>query len=191
MADNPDVIKKDSVNPTDLNKESINPTDVKQGQEHTIPYSVFKETKDQVSELKAQLADFTDKQNSAREAKMKEDGQLKELLQEKNSVIEKQTSQLEEWTTYKQNKRDALLEQIPESDRIIYSDLPLSKLEAHINKTSKTISPNTSKASNQRTQVGEFGGYKSHEDWANKDPKGYVKANNSMSGIKIAYGVES
>ena len=88
MADNPNVVKQDSVNPTDQKQESINPTDVKQEQkDHSIPYSVFKEAKDQIGELKTQLADINDKQKTARENKMKEEGQLKELLQEKNSLL--------------------------------------------------------------------------------------------------------
>ena len=176
MADNPNVVKQDSVNPTDQKQESINPTDVKQeAKDHSIPYSVFKETKDQLGELKTQLADITDKQKSARESKMKEDGQLKELLQEKNSLIDKQTTQLEEWATYKQNKRETLLDQIPEGDRVIYSDLSLDKLEAHVNKSAKNISANTSKATGQRGSLGEFGGHANTSEWARKDPVGFTK----------------
>ena len=191
MAVNPDDVKQDSVNPTDQKQESINPTDVNQGQkDHSIPYSVFKEAKDQIGELKTQLADISDKQNSARESKMKEEGQLKELLQEKNSLLDKQTTQLEEWATYKQNKRETLLDQIPESDRLIYSDLSLDKLEAHVNKTGKNISANTSKATGQRGAGGEMGGYDSFAEWASKDPEGYKKNNmtSESKGIKIGYG---
>ena len=187
MAVNPDDVKQDSVNPTDQKQESINPTDVNQGQkDHSIPYSVFKEAKDQIGELKTQLADISDKQNSARESKMKEEGQLKELLQEKNSLLDKQTTQLEEWATYKQNKRETLLGQIPESDRVIYSDLSLDKLEAHVNKTGKSISANTSKATGQRGTGGEMGGYKDTTEWAMKDPEGFTKylENNVQGYIK-------
>ena len=191
MADNPNVVKQDSVNPNDQKQESINPTDVNQGQkDHSIPYSVFKEAKDQIGELKTQLAEISDKQNVARESKMKEEGQLKELLQEKNSLLDKQTTQLEEWATYKQNKRETLLDQIPESDRLIYSDLSLDKLEAHVNKTGKNISANTSKATGQRGAGGEMGGYDSFAEWASKDPEGYKKNNmtSESKGIKIGYG---
>ena len=191
MADNPNVVKQDSVNPNDQKQESINPTDVNQGQkDHSIPYSVFKEAKDQIGELKTQLAEISDKQNVARESKMKEEGQLKELLQEKNSLLDKQTTQLEEWATYKQNKSETLLDQIPESDRLIYSDLSLDKLEAHVNKTGKNISANTSKATGQRGAGGEMGGYDSFAEWASKDPEGYKKNNmtSESKGIKIGYG---
>ena len=86
MADNPNVVKQDSVNPNDLKQESINPNDVKQDNtdnksEHSVPYSVFKDTKNQLNDIKTQLVEFQNKQNAARERKMKEEGQLKELLQ--------------------------------------------------------------------------------------------------------------
>ena len=195
MADNPNVVNQDSVNPNDLKQESINPNDVKQDNsdsksEHSVPYSVFKETKNQLNDIKTQLAEFQDKQKVVRENKMKEEGQLKELLQEKNTLIEQQTNQLQEWTTYKQNKRETLLNQIPENDRLIYSDLSLDKLEAHVNKSVKPISAKTSTATGQRGTAGEFGGYQSHAEWASKDPEGYKKNNMTpqSQGIKIGYG---
>ena len=195
MADNPNVVNQDSVNPNDLKQESINPNDVKQANsdsksEHSVPYSVFKDTKNQLNEMKTQFAEIQEKQTAARESKMKEDGQLKELLQEKNTLIEQQTNQLQEWPTYKQNKRETLLNQIPENDRLIYSDLSLDKLEAHVNKSVKPISAKTSTATGQRGTAGEFGGYQSHAEWASKDPEGYKKNNMTpqSQGIKICYG---
>ena len=188
MADNPNVVNQDSVNPNDLKQESINPNDVKQDNsdsksEHSVPYSVFKDTKNQLNDIKTQLAEFQEKQNAARESKMKEEGQLKELLQEKNTLIEQQTEQLQEWTTYKQDKRETLLNQIPENDRLIYSDLSLDKLEAHVNKSVKPISAKTSTATGQRGTAGEFGGYSSMEEWAAKDPIGCEKhLNDNVSG---------
>ena len=102
MADNPNVVNQDSVNPNDLKQESINPNDVKQDNtdnksEHSVPYSVFKDTKNQLNEMKTQFAEIQEKQNAARESKMKEEGQLKELLQEKNTLIEQQTNQLNQY----------------------------------------------------------------------------------------------
>ena len=195
MADNPNVVNQDSDNPNVSKQESINPNDVKQDNsesksEHSVPYSVFKDTKNQLNEMKTQLTEFQDKQKVVRENKMKEEGQLKELLQEKNTLIEQQTEQLQEWTTYKQDKRETLLNQIPENDRLIYSDLSLDKLEAHVNKSVKPISAKTSTATGQRGTTGEFGGYESHIEWASKDPEGYKKNNMTpeSQGIRIGYG---
>ena len=181
MTDNPNVNKQDSDNPNVQKQESIKPNDVNQGQEHSIPYSVFKDTKSQLSELKSQLAEMQEKAKSAKEKKMEEEGQLKELLQEKNLLIEKQTEQIQKWNTYKQNKRENLLNQIPENDRVIYSDLSLDKLEAHVSKSVKPISAKTSNATGQRGTQGEFGGYKSYAEWASKDPIGYEKENGTVN----------
>ena len=190
MVDNPNVVKQDSVNPTDQKQESINPTDVNQGQkDHSIPYSVFKEAKDQIGELKTQLAEISDKQNLARESKMKEEGQLKELLQEKNSLLDKQTEELQVFKENYSKERELLFGEMSESDRDTYSNLSNANLRIHVNKTGKNISANTSKATGQRGAGGEFGGYESYAEWAQKDPEGYVRANNTLQGnnIKIGY----
>ena len=176
MSDNPNVDKQDSVNPTDHKQESINPTDVNQEKtDHTVPYSVFKDTKDQLGELKNQLSEFQNQQKLAKEKKMEEEGQLKELLQEKNSIIDKQNEQLQEWSQYKTNKRENLLNQIPEQDRIIYKDLSLENLEQHISKQGKTIQ-SVAKNTAQRGITGEFGGYSSWAEFAMKDPVNAQKA---------------
>tara|TARA_R110002074_G_scaffold161376_1_gene319096 strand:+ start:95 stop:688 length:594 start_codon:yes stop_codon:yes gene_type:complete len=181
MIDNPNVVNQDSVNPNDSKQESINPNDVKQDNsdsksEHSVPYSVFKDTKNQLNEMKTQLTEFQEQQKNVRENKMKEEGQLKELLQEKNTLIEQKDNELQEWTTYKQDKRETLLNQISENDRLIYSDLPLNKLEAHVNKSVKPISAKTSTATGQRGTAGEFGGYDNKMEWVMNDPEGYEKA---------------
>jgi hypothetical protein len=191
MTDNPNVNKQETANPTGSNQGDANPTGNNQETkaDHSIPYSVFKQQKDELNALKTQMSEFTGEQQKQKEAKMQEQGQLKELLQDKNSLIEKQESQLQEWAEYKTSKRDSLLKQIPEDDRVIYSDLALDKLEAHISKNSKIITPNTSKASNQRTQGGDFGGYESFEEWATKDPSGYKQGTDPRrnGGIKLGY----
>ena len=53
---------------------------------------------------------------------------------------------------------------------------------------SKTNVPNVPEG--RDAKLGEFGGYKSYEEWASKDPDGYKKANQSPTsqGMKIGYG---
>ena len=181
MSVNPNDNKQETANPTGSNQGEANPTGDNQETktEHSIPYSVFKQQKDELNALKTQMSEFSEERQKQKEAKMQEQGQLKELLQEKNTLIEKQESQLQEWAGYKASKRESLLEQIPEDDRIIYSDLNLEKLEAHVNKTIKTTVQHTSKATNQRTQNAEFGGYANWQEFAIKDPVGAEKALNN------------
>ena len=180
MADNPNVVNQDSVNPNDLKQESINPNDVKQDNtdnksEHSVPYSVFKDTKNQLNEMKTQFAEIQEKQNAARESKMKEEGQLKELLQEKNTLIEKKDLRLQELEAREMERREGFISQLSDEDKLIYGDLPTNKLEAHVNKSVKPISAKTSTATGQRGTAGEFGGYSSMEEWAAKDPIGCEK----------------
>lgn len=182
MADNPNVVNKDSDNPNVVNKDTDNLNVENQDTvKHTVPYSVFKDTKEQLKELKTQLAGLQEKANLAKEKKMQEEGQLKELLIEKNSLIEKQNEQLQEWTTYKADKRNALLNQIPEGDRVIYQDLSLNNLEAHVNKLTATKGVNVSSATGNRTKKEQFGGYSSWQEYAIKDP---VNAQKELTQIK-------
>ena len=56
----------------------------------------------------------------------------------------------------------------------------------------ETTSQSAGKTNPSRAGVspaGDFGGYSSYGEWANKDPKGYAKATSSLEGrgIKIAY----
>ena len=190
MADNPNVVKQDSVNPNDQKQESINPTDVNQGQkDHTVPYSIFKEVKDQVADFKNKLAEFEDEKRSTRESKMKEEGQYKQLLSEKDSMIDKQAEELQVFKENYSKEREILLGEMSENDRDTYSNLSNANLRIHVNKTGKNISANTSKATGQRGAGGEFGGYESYAEWAQKDPEGYTQANNTLQGnnIKIGY----
>ena len=66
----------------------------------------------------------------------------------------------------------------------------LNKLETYVNKVVNVNAPSTSKARATTGKVGEMGGYSSYAEWAEKDPKGYQEANNTVtgSGIKIGYG---
>ena len=176
MAVNPDDVKQDSVNPTDQKQESINPTDVNQGQkDHTVPYSIFKEVKDQVAEFKSKFAELEDEKKVARESKMKEDGKLKELLSEKDSLIDKQLGELQSFKEDYSKEREILFGQMSDSDRDTYSDLSNAKLRVHVNKTGKNISSNTSKATGQRGSLGDFGGYGSWQEFAINDPVGAEK----------------
>ena len=77
-----------------------------------------------------------------------------------------------------------------DTDKSIAEDLSLRKLEKYVSKVTTTNAPSTSQARASSGKVGDYGGYSSYAEWANKDPKGYEKANNSIGSgnIKIGYG---
>ena len=166
--------------------------------EGNIPQSRFNQVNTQKNELKTENADLRSQldkvkadQETARQKKLEQDGEYKKLLEEANAKLEKSSVVVKEYEEYKTNKRNSLMETLTEdADKSIAESLPLDKLELYVSKVNKTSSlpTNTNRASNNQP-VGDFGGYSSYAEWAEKDPEGYKKENqtNSAKGIAIGY----
>ena len=77
-----------------------------------------------------------------------------------------------------------------DTDKSIADGLSLDKLEQYVNKVVNVSAPTTPNARATTGKAGDMGGYSSYAEWAEKDPKGYQEANNTVkgSGIKIGYG---
>ena len=141
---------------------------------------------------KAQFEELQAKQENARKKDLEKQGEYKTLLDEANAKIEKLSGVAEEYNTYKTNKRASLMETITnDEDKSIAEDLSLAKLEkfaSRVGQTNTLGTPNQRPA-NSTKGTGEFGGYSSYIEWAEKDPEGYKKANNpaTSGGIKIGY----
>ena len=166
--------------------------------EGNIPQSRFNEVntqkneyKTQVSDLQSQLDKVKADQETARNNELEKQGEYKKLLDEANAKLEKSSVVVKEYEEYKTNKRNSLMETLTEdADKSIAESLPLDKLELYVSKVNKTnpLPTNTNRASNNQP-VGDFGGYSSYAEWAEKDPEGYKKENqtNSAKGIAIGY----
>ena len=140
--------------------------------------------------LESKLEQFEKDKATARQNKMEEAGEFKTILAEKDSEIESLTKKAGEYGNYLNTRKSELLESFSEDDREQFSHLPLSDIE----KLSKRLNVSTTNVPNvpegRDANLGEFGGYKSYEEWAAKDPDGYKKANQSPTsqGMKIGYG---
>ena len=164
-----------------------------------VPYDRFQEVvqskndmANQLGKLQAQIDKMSADNKSKAEAKMVEDGKLKEAL----DIVTKERNdfkgQADQWNTYQSDKRETLMSKLTsDEDKSIGEGLSdLNKLETYVNKVTTTNVPSTSQARATTGKVGEFGGYSSYVEWATKDPDGYQKANNTVKGgnIKIGYG---
>ena len=134
----------------------------------------------------------TKKEESKAEAKMVEDGKLKEALDIVTKERDSYKTQSDQWTTYQADKRESLMSKLTnDEDKSIAEGLSdLNKLETYVNKVVTINAPSTSTARATTGKAGDMGGYSSYAEWAEKDPKGYQEANNTVkgSGIKIGYG---
>ena len=173
--------------------------DSTQAETKNVPYDRFQEVVQsknemagQIGKLQAQIDKMNSDNKSKQEAKMVEDGKLKEALDIVTKERDSFKTQSDQWNTYQSDKRESLMSKLTDdTDKSIAEGLSdLNKLETYVNKVVNVNAPSTSKARATTGKVGEMGGYSSYAEWAEKDPKGYQDANNSVkgSGIKIGYG---
>ncbi|QDP48996.1 MAG: hypothetical protein Unbinned1524contig1003_34 [Prokaryotic dsDNA virus sp.] len=164
-----------------------------------VPYDRFQEVvasknemAGQIGKLQAQIDKMNQDNKSKAEAKMVEDGKLKEALDIVTQERDSFKTQSEQWNKYQTDKRENLMSKLTDdTDKSIAEGLTdLSKLETYVNKVVTVNAPSTSTARATTGKVGDMGGYSSYAEWAEKDPKGYQEANNTVkgSGIKIGYG---
>ena len=172
--------------------------DSTQADTKNVPYDRFQEVVQskndmagQIGKLQAQIDKMNSDNKSKHEAKMVEDGKLKEALDLVTKERDTFKTQSEQWNTYQADKRESLMSKLTDdTDKSIAEGLSdLNKLETYVNKVVNVNAPSTSQARATTGKVGEMGGYSSYAEWASKDPKGYEKANSTVqgAGIKIAY----
>ena len=95
------------------------------------------------------------------------------LITELKQKLETATEKADHWTTYQEDRRATLTEKLPENRREFTEGMDLTKLEKFVD--SEVQSANANKTNSARQGVnpsGEFGGFKSYEEWAMKDPAG-------------------
>ena len=184
---------------TQTNVEPNNVTNNSTQADKNVPYDRFQEVVQsknematQIGTLQAQIDKMSADNKSKAEAKLVEDGKLKEALDLVTKERDTFKSQSEQWATYQADKRESLMSKLTDdTDKSIADGLSdLNKLETYVNKVVTVNAPSTSTARATTGKVGDMGGYSSYAEWAEKDPKGYQEANNTVkgSGIKIGYG---
>ena len=148
---------------------------------------------EQANEYKSQLDKFTADAETARQKELEKQGEYKTLLGEANAKIEKLSTVADEYTEYKSNKRETIMKTITDdNDKAIAEGLSLDKLEMFANRVTQTNALGTpsQRPANSKKGTGQFGGYSSYAEWAEKDPEGYQKQNqspNPLGNFKIGY----
>ena len=166
-----------------------------QASEKNVPYDRFQEVvssknemASQVGKLQAQIDKMNQTSKQQQEAKMVEDGKLKEALDIVTKERDTYKVVADEHKAYKTDKRESLMSKLTDdTDKSIAEGLSdLNKLETYVNKVTNVNAPSTSSARATTGKAGEMGGYASWEEFATKDPvnaqkalsegtKGYIK----------------
>ena len=151
---------------------------------NNVPYDRFKEVNqakkdglEQIGKLQAQIDKMSSDNKSKAEAKLVEDGKLKEALDLMTKERDSFKGQSEQWNTYQADKRESLMSKLTNDDDKSIADglSDLNKLETYVNKVINVNAPSTSSARATTGKAGEMGGYSSMGEWAMKDPEGCNK----------------
>ena len=150
--------------------------------EQNVPYDRFQEVVSsknematQIGTLQAQIDKLNADNKSKAEAKLVDDGKLKEALDIVTKERDDFKTTSDQWTTYQTEKRESLMSKLTtDEDKSIGDGLSdLNKLETYVNKVVNVNAPSTSTARATSGKAGEFGGYGSVEEFATKDPRGF------------------
>jgi len=159
--------------------------DSTQAEPKNVPYDRFQEVVSsknemagQIGKLQAQIDKMNSDNKSKAEAKMVEDGKLKEALDIVTKERDSFKTQSDQWNTYQSDKRELLMSKLTtDEDKSIADGLSdLNKLETYVNKVVNVNAPSTSTARATTGKAGDMGGYSSWQEFAMKDPKGAEKA---------------
>ena len=150
-----------------------------------VPYDRFQEVvtakndmAGQIGKLQAQIDEMNQTSKQQQEAKLVEDGKLKEALGLVTKERDDFKKQSDSWLSYQTEKRESLMSKLTtDEDKSIADGLSdLNKLESYVNKVTNVNAPSTSTARATSGSAKEMGGYSSWEEFAMKDPKGAGKA---------------
>ena len=189
--------EENKTNAVEGNNETNPSTDASQNND--IPYSRFqevnsakKELQDQNAKIQEQLNTINAENKAKREERMKKNEDYKTLLSEKDAEIETLSGFKTQWNEYEASRRDALQSKLPENKQKFASSMKLVELEEFVEIETANLNKGTgmdsSRVGAKATNAGEFNGYSSYAEWAEKDPNSYEQANRlANSGIKIGY----
>ena len=175
-----------------------NETVVEKGTENVTQESAQNEYIAESKKYRKRAQDAENKlANLQKQLETQQNQKLKEK-EEYKTLAEKYEAQVNELNPYKEKyeglveqRRNVLLERLPEDKRETFKNKDLDVLEFMVSEL-KTKTQEPSARNLVGTKNTEFGGYSSFAEWAEKDPIGYASNNTSSGakGIKIGYGGE-
>ena len=172
-----------------------NPPVTQDDKQNQIPQERFNEyvakSNAKLDELTGELDKYRTKEDEARKKQLEADGKQSILIAEQDAELKDLRIFKTGVETKMAEKREKLIEMLPEDQRNVYGGLSVDALEEHLKLTqNEGLKISTDTRQPNRRGNHEFGGYSSHAEWASKDPNGYKQANmtSEAQGIKIGYG---
>ena len=175
-----------------------NETVVEQGTENVAQESAqneyiaeSKKYRKRAQDAETKLANLEKQLETQQNAKLKEKEEYKTLAEKYEAQVNELNPYKEKYEGIVEQRRNVLLERLPEDKRETFKNKDLDVLEFMVSEL-KTKTQEPSARNLVGTKNTEFGGYSSFAEWAEKDPIGYASQNstNSAKGIKLGYGGE-
>ena len=185
---NQPIADDNSVSNDSTKAEQTSPKTV--ANDNNIPQHRLDEVVAQRNSYRDKLNEVTAQQESDRKKELEKQGEYKTLLDEQGKELEKYKADSNAWNEYKTNKRASIMETITnDDDKSIAEDLSLAKLEKFASRVTQTNAVGTpnQRPANSTKGTGEYGGYSSWVEYAQKDPKGAEKA---MKNLDNNYGMK-
>ena len=185
---NQPIADDNSVSNDSTKAEQTSPKTV--ANDNNIPQHRLDEVVAQRNSYRDKLNEVTAQQESDRKKELEKQGEYKTLLDEQAKELEKYKADSNALNEYKTNKRASIMETITnDDDKLIAEDLSLAKLEKFASRVTQTNAVGTpnQRPANSTKGTGEYGGYSSWVEYAQKDPKGAEKA---MKNLDNNYGMK-
>ena len=148
-----------------------------------VPYGRFQEVNGQKNQfksenesLKAELEKVKVAQEDARQEALKKNSEFETLYNETDTLNKKLTEQIGVYKANEEQERVDMMKQVPEDDVEFTSGMNNATLRKFISKAQSNINAGKTDSSRAGTTAkGDFGGYSTTAEWAQKDPSGFTK----------------
>jgi len=148
-----------------------------------------KKYRKRAQDAETRLANLEKQLETQQNQKLKEKEEYKTLAEKYEAQVNELSPFKEKYDSLVDQRRNVLLERLPEDRRETFKNKDLDVLEFMVSEL-KTKASEPSARNLVGTKNTEFGGYASFAEWAEKDPIGYESQNstNTAKGIKVGYG---
>ena len=150
----------------------------------------FKEVIGQRNQAREEIAKFQAAEKAAEEKLLQDKGEFKTILAKRDTQIETLTADNEAYKKRELEESERLDAKIPEDQRVFTKGMNNAVKAQYIEQLQSNVNAGKTDSSRAGTTAkGDFGGYGSYAEWAQKDPDGYTKSKNTLQGtnVKIAY----
>ena len=192
MSEDVKSVNQDDKKQTDSGSDNTTAVTQDDKKSNMIPQGRFDEVNSKYRTLQEKFDTMNETIKQQEQQEEIKNGNLEKVIERLNLEKKELTGQLEKtsnnYTALESSVRNEYLEKIPEDKREKYEKYPVEAVKDIAEAFTSNSQGNSVKVdtSNPTRTGGEFGGYTSYVEWAQKDPKGYEKANGQV-GISTGF----